>query len=94
MQGEEEQVVLICFNDVSTLNLAPFPRLEYKLSRLHREKCHQCLHSIYSSALLPSLPPQAALVTSPTTCTSGNVFNLQQWMRLHTLKRQGEAEGS
>lgn len=39
MQGEEEQVVLM-FIVVSILNLVPFPRLEYKLSGLHREKCH------------------------------------------------------
>ncbi len=38
VQREEEQVVLIII--VSILNLVPFPRLEYKLSGLHREKCH------------------------------------------------------
>lgn len=39
MEGEEEQVVLM-FIIVSVLNLVPFPRLEYKLSGLHRENCH------------------------------------------------------
>lgn len=48
MQGEEEQVVLIHFNNVTVLNLLVvflflfffFPRLEHKSSGLHREKCH------------------------------------------------------
>lgn len=38
MQMEEEQVVLIHFNNVCILNLVPFPRLEYTLSGLHRKK--------------------------------------------------------
>lgn len=56
MQMEEEQVVLSHFNNVSILNLVPFPRLEYKLSGLHREKCHWHLHSIYSPPLLLACP--------------------------------------
>lgn len=98
VHGEEDQVVSPHFIIVSLLNLAP--RLELKLSGLHREKMPLTLTfnilaaSTYSLSIQPSLPPQAAWATSPTTCISGNVFNMQQLMRLHTLKRQGEAEGS
>lgn len=98
MQREEDQVASPHFITVTLLNLAP--RLELKSSGLHREKMPLTLTfnilaaSTYSLSIQPSLPPQAAWATPPTTCTSGNVFNMRQLMRLHTLKRQGEAEGS